>query len=58
MKWVRKSKVEVFAKDIRKYTVATYFKEVEGPPFFFGSSFYLTFLPLTHTKATYYTPTY
>jgi hypothetical protein len=48
----------VFAKDIRKYTVATYFKEVEGPPFFFGSSFYLTFLPLTHTKATYYTPTY
>jgi hypothetical protein len=28
------SKVEGFAKGIRKYTVVTYFKRVEGPPFF------------------------
>jgi hypothetical protein len=27
-----------------------YFKGVEGPPFFYVSSFYLPFLPLTHTK--------
>jgi hypothetical protein len=33
-----------------KYTVATYFKGVEGPWFFFVSSFYLAFLPLIHTK--------
>jgi hypothetical protein len=39
------------AKGIRKYTVATYFKGVEGHPFFFVSSFYLTFLPLTHTQS-------
>jgi hypothetical protein len=38
------------AKGIRKYTVAPYFKGVEGPPFFFISSFYLAFLPLIPSK--------
>jgi hypothetical protein len=46
-----KGTVEGFAKDIRQFTAATYFKGVEGPLFFFVSSFYLAFLPLTHTQS-------
>jgi hypothetical protein len=48
-------KCEDFAKGISKYTVAMYFKRVEGTSSYLPSSF--TPPPLPH-KAAYYTTTY